>query len=239
MAIVRQTVIAICRKLMPVFHLARLYAIAEDASATDTPLLLAAWPNMGRRAGSVIGAVETRLLRRVGNTLVPTAKGWNALATGGSGELMARLFEVVFWRINLGRCPMDSGGPDGYMAMLNASGGAPIVGEVRQYRVTPNITSPFDKVVNSWPNHEFKGRFVHLKLAYWHSPQQEEKRKCRSLLHRILCSVSLPAPAHRLGSSPCGASCQGCISDLKVIMMLHGFGNKFSCNIVHQSMIRR
>ena len=52
-----------------------------------------------------------RLLRRVGKTLVPTAKGKKAVATGGAGELMARLFEMVFWRINLGRwdgCPVPS-----------------------------------------------------------------------------------------------------------------------------------
>ena len=51
------------------------------------------------------------MLRRAGKTLVPTAKGKTVLATGGAGGLMARLFETVFWRINLGRwdgCPVPS-----------------------------------------------------------------------------------------------------------------------------------
>lgn len=55
-------------------------------------------------------AIEMRLLRRVGKKLVPTAKGKKVLSTG-SGDLMARLFELVFWRINLGRwdgCPVPS-----------------------------------------------------------------------------------------------------------------------------------
>jgi hypothetical protein len=55
-------------------------------------------------------AIEMRLLRRVGKTLVPTAKGKKVLSTG-TGDLMARLFELVFWRINLGRwdgCPVPS-----------------------------------------------------------------------------------------------------------------------------------
>lgn len=55
-------------------------------------------------------AIEMRLLRRVGKTLVPTAKGKKVLSTC-AGDLMARLFELVFWRINLGRwdgCPVPS-----------------------------------------------------------------------------------------------------------------------------------
>jgi hypothetical protein len=47
--------------------------------------------------------LDLRLVRRKGNVLVPTAKGLKMLAANGSGELLARLFEVVFYRINLGR----------------------------------------------------------------------------------------------------------------------------------------
>ena len=47
----------------------------------------------------VVIAVELRLLRRVGRTRVLTAKGKKVLVTGGAGDLMAQLREMVFWRI--------------------------------------------------------------------------------------------------------------------------------------------
>ncbi len=51
------------------------------------------------------------LLRRAGKTLVPTAKARKILGTGGAGGLAARVFEILFWRVNLGRwdgCPVPS-----------------------------------------------------------------------------------------------------------------------------------
>jgi hypothetical protein len=56
-------------------------------------------------------AEDMRLLRRAGKTLVPTAKARKLLGTGRAGDLAARLFEIVFWRINLSRwdgCPVPS-----------------------------------------------------------------------------------------------------------------------------------
>lgn len=47
-------------------------------------------------------AIEMRLVRRAGRSLTLTAKGRDALQHGGSGGLMANLFETVFWRFNLG-----------------------------------------------------------------------------------------------------------------------------------------
>lgn len=47
-------------------------------------------------------AAELRLVRRVERSLVLTTNGRTVLEVGGSGDLMARLFETVFWRINLG-----------------------------------------------------------------------------------------------------------------------------------------
>jgi hypothetical protein len=47
-------------------------------------------------------AAELGFVRRAGRSLVLTTKGRTILKAGGSGDLMARLFEMVFWRINLG-----------------------------------------------------------------------------------------------------------------------------------------
>ena len=85
----------------PAFDLSLIRSVTKVLNEQDV------WPAELLR----IVAVEMRLLRRVGKTLVPTAKGKKVLATGGAGELMARLFEMVFWRINLGRwdgCPVPS-----------------------------------------------------------------------------------------------------------------------------------
>jgi hypothetical protein len=77
----------------PAFDLALIQSITKVLNEIDV------WPAELLR--HVV--LDLRLLRRKGNVLVPTAKGQMMLATNGSGELLARLFEVVFYRINLGR----------------------------------------------------------------------------------------------------------------------------------------
>ena len=47
-------------------------------------------------------AVEARLLRRKGRALILAPNGRKALKAGGAQDLMSRLFEIAFWRINLG-----------------------------------------------------------------------------------------------------------------------------------------
>ena len=87
-----------------------------DGPAFDLPLIRSVtkvlnehdvWPAELLR----IISVEMRLLRRTGKTLVLTAKARKLLGTGGAGDLTALLFEIVFWRIDLGRwdgCPVPS-----------------------------------------------------------------------------------------------------------------------------------
>ncbi len=82
------------------FDLALIRSVSKVLNEQDV------WPAELLR----VVAVEMRLLRRVGKTLVPTAKGKKVLSTG-AGDLMARMFELVFWPINLGRwdgCPVPS-----------------------------------------------------------------------------------------------------------------------------------
>ena len=101
-----------CAKLTPSGSLSRA-AVAElaeifDGSAFDLALIRSVtkvlnerdvWPaEMLRHV-----AMEARLLRRRGKLLVPTTKGQKLLGADGAGELMALLFEIVFWRINLAR----------------------------------------------------------------------------------------------------------------------------------------
>ena len=47
-------------------------------------------------------AAELRLVRRAGRSLALTTNGRTVLKAGGTGDLIARLFKTVFWRINLG-----------------------------------------------------------------------------------------------------------------------------------------
>ena len=47
-------------------------------------------------------AAELRLVRRVGRSLALTTNGRTVVEAGGTGDLIARLFKTVFWRINLG-----------------------------------------------------------------------------------------------------------------------------------------
>ncbi len=47
-------------------------------------------------------AIEGRLLRRQGRALVLAPNGRKALQEGGDGGLLKQLFELVFWRVNLG-----------------------------------------------------------------------------------------------------------------------------------------
>jgi hypothetical protein len=44
---------------------------------------------------------DLRFLRKLGGKLVLTAKGRAALAAGGTGDMLARMFEETFWRFNL------------------------------------------------------------------------------------------------------------------------------------------
>jgi hypothetical protein len=85
----------------PAFDLSLIRSVTKVLNEQDV------WPAELLR----VIAVEMRLLRRAGKTLVPTAKARKLLGTGGAGDLAARLFEIVFWRINLGRwdgCPVPS-----------------------------------------------------------------------------------------------------------------------------------
>jgi hypothetical protein len=85
----------------PAFDLALIRSVTKVLNEQDV------WPAELLR----VVAVDMRLLRRAGKTLVPTAKARKLLGTGGAGDLAARLFEIVFWRINLGRwdgCPVPS-----------------------------------------------------------------------------------------------------------------------------------
>ena len=76
----------------PTFDLELVRSLTKVLNAPDV------WPlEMLHRV-----AVEARLLRTKGRALILTPKGRAALKAGGAGDLMARLFEVVFWRINLG-----------------------------------------------------------------------------------------------------------------------------------------
>jgi hypothetical protein len=99
-----------CAKLTPNGSLSRS-AVAELAEIVDGPAF-----DLGlvRSVTKVLDerdvwpaellrhvALKARLLRRTGKLLVPTTKGQKLLGMDGTGELMARLFEVVFWRINL------------------------------------------------------------------------------------------------------------------------------------------
>lgn len=85
----------------PAFDLSLIRSVTKVLNEADV------WPAELLR----IIAIEMRLLRRAGKTLVPTAKGRTLLGTFGAGDLAARLFEIVFWRTNLGRwdaCPVPS-----------------------------------------------------------------------------------------------------------------------------------
>ena len=85
----------------PAFDLSLIRSVTKVLNEQDV------WPAELLR----VIAVDMRLLRRAGKTLVPTAKARKILGTGGAGDLAARLFEIVFWRINLGRwdgCPVPS-----------------------------------------------------------------------------------------------------------------------------------
>lgn len=94
----------------PAFDLSLIRSVTKVLNEQDV------WPAELLR----VIAVEMRLLRRAGKTLVPTAKARKLLGTGGAGDLAARLFEIVFWRINLGRwdgCPVPSW-PQGDMGII-------------------------------------------------------------------------------------------------------------------------
>lgn len=85
----------------PAFDLSLIRSVTKVLNEQDV------WPAELLR----IIATDMRLLRRAGKALVPTAKARKLLGTGGAGDLAARLFEIVFWRINLGRwdgCPLSS-----------------------------------------------------------------------------------------------------------------------------------
>jgi hypothetical protein len=85
----------------PAFDLSLIRSVTKVLNEQDV------WPAELLR----VIAVEMRLLRRAGKMLVPTAKARKLLGTGGAGDLAARLFEIVFWHINLGRwdgCPVPS-----------------------------------------------------------------------------------------------------------------------------------
>lgn len=85
----------------PAFDLSLIRSVTKVLNEQDV------WPAELLR----VIALDMRLLRRAGKALVPTAKARKLLGTGGAGDLAARLFEIVFWRINLGRwdgCPVPS-----------------------------------------------------------------------------------------------------------------------------------
>lgn len=85
----------------PAFDLSLIRSVTKVLNEQDV------WPAEMLR----VIAVEMRLLRRAGKTLVPTAKARKLLGMDGAGDLASRLFEIVFWRINLGRwdgCPVPS-----------------------------------------------------------------------------------------------------------------------------------
>lgn len=85
----------------PAFDLSLIRSVTKVLNEQDV------WPAELLR----VIAVDMRLLRRAGKTLVPTDRARKLLGAGGAGDLAARLFEIVFWRINLGRwdgCPMPS-----------------------------------------------------------------------------------------------------------------------------------
>lgn len=85
----------------PAFDLSLIQSVTKVLNEQDV------WPAELLR----VVAVDMRLLRRAGKSLVPTVKARKLLGTGGAGDLAAPLFELVFWRINLGRwdgCPVPS-----------------------------------------------------------------------------------------------------------------------------------
>jgi hypothetical protein len=85
----------------PAFDLSLIRSVTKVLNEQDV------WPAELLR----VIAVDMPLLRRAGKTLVPTAKARKLLGTGGAGDLAARLFEILFWRINLGRwdgCPVPT-----------------------------------------------------------------------------------------------------------------------------------
>ncbi len=76
----------------PAFDLALIRSVTKVLDEIDV------WPAELIRCV----AIETRLVRKDGKQLVLTVKGRKVLAADGAGDTMARLFEMVFWRINLG-----------------------------------------------------------------------------------------------------------------------------------------
>ena len=76
----------------PGYDLARIRSVTKVLNEADV------WPAELLRHVSL----EMRLVRRVGRSLAITAKGKATLEAGGCGDLMACLFETVFWRFSLG-----------------------------------------------------------------------------------------------------------------------------------------
>ena len=76
----------------PAYDLALMRSVTKVLNEADV------WPaELLRHVGTELG-----LFRRVGRSLVLTRKGRAVLSAGAGGDLVAKLFSTVFWRINLG-----------------------------------------------------------------------------------------------------------------------------------------